>query len=91
MLRERYEQMREQALEWAGTGPPPPGAMRWGMRSWMEAGGQLENATVMSAPAERRSQPDWEFSQMVAVWARVLVWQAERSYGGQREAGEGAV
>ncbi len=86
MLRERYEQMREQALERAGIGLANAGAMRWGMRSWMEAGYQQENSTVMSAPVETRSQPDWEFSQMVAVWASVLVWQAERSYGGQREA-----
>jgi hypothetical protein len=83
--------MREQALERSGIGSPNPGAMRWGMRSWMETGDQQENATVLSAPVEMRSQPDWEFSQMVAVWAGVLVWQAERSYGGQREAGEGAV
>lgn len=86
MLRERYEQMREQALERAGIGPPNAGAMRWGMRSWMEAGDQQEDGIVMSAPVATRSQPDWEFSQMVAVWARVLVGQAERSYGGQREA-----
>ena len=82
--------MREQALERAGIDPANAGAMRWGMRSWMEAGDQQEDATVRSAPIEMRSQPAWEFSQMVAVWARVLVWQAERSYGGQREAGEGA-
>jgi hypothetical protein len=86
MLRERYEQVREQALERAGSGPANTGEIRWGMRSWMEAGSQPENSTVRSAPVETRSQPGWEFSQMVAVWASVLVWQAERSYRGQREA-----
>ena len=86
MLRERYEQMREQALERTGSGTANAGKIRWGMRSWMEAGYQPENSTARSAPVEMHFQPGWEFSQMVAVWATVLVWQAERSYRGQTEA-----
>ena len=86
MLRERYEQMREGALERSAKGAGSDMVMRRGMRSWMEAGRQQDSAAVAPAPAEGRLRPDRDFQQMVAVWASVLVWQAERSYGGQRKA-----
>ena len=86
MLRERYEQMRERALERTAMGAGSDLVMRQGMRSWMEAGWPQESAAVAPAPAERRLRPDQDFQQMVAVWASVLVGQAERSHGGQRKA-----
>jgi hypothetical protein len=63
MLRERYEQMREQALERAGISPPNAGAMRWGMRSWMEAGDQGVTASSRP-PGDAHRELDWEFSQI---------------------------
>ncbi len=84
MLRERYEQIRERALERTSIGSDV--VMRRGMRSWMEAGGREEVAPVAPASHAGRPQPDQAFQQIVAVWASVLVGQAERSYGGQREA-----
>lgn len=84
MLRERYEQMREQALVRVGMGSAI--LMRQGMRSWMEAGGQEDSAEVLTPPPEGRLRPDMDFQQVVAVWAGVLVGQAERSYSGQRKA-----
>lgn len=86
MLRERYEQMRERALERTAMGAGTDLVMRQGMRSWMEAGWQPESAAVAPAPAQRRLRPEQYFQQIVAVWASALVRQAERSYGGQRKA-----
>jgi len=84
MLRERYEQIRERALERTAVGSGSDVVMRWGMRWWMEAGWREE--MVAPAPAEGRLRPERGFQQMAAVWASVLVSQAERSYGGSREA-----
>jgi hypothetical protein len=86
MLRERYEQIRERALERTASGIGSDVAMRRGMRSWMEAGWRQEAIPVAPASQEGRPQPDRVFQQIVAVWASVFVGQAERSYGGQREA-----
>jgi hypothetical protein len=86
MLRERYEQMRERALERSAKGAASDMVMRRGMRSWMEAGRQEERAALAPDPAEWRLRPDQDFQKIVAVWASVLVWQAERSYGGPRKA-----
>jgi hypothetical protein len=86
MLRERYEQMRERALERTALGTGTDMVMRWGMRSWMETGWQEETAVIAPAPADGRLRPEQNFQQMVAVWASVLLWQAERSYGGPRKA-----
>ena len=86
MLRERYEQIRARALERTAIGIGSEVVMRGGMRSWIEAGGREEVALVARASHEGRPQPDQVFQQLVAVWASVLVGQAERSYGGQREA-----
>jgi len=85
MLRERYEQMRERALERTALGTGTDMVMRRGMRSWMEAGWQEETAGLAPAPAEGRLRPEQNFQQIVAVWASVLLWQAERSYGGPRK------
>jgi hypothetical protein len=60
--------------------------MRRGMRSWMEAGGREEVGPVASASPAARPRADQVFQQIVAVWAGLFVRQAERSYGGQREA-----
>lgn len=86
MLRERYEQMRERALARTAMGAGSGLVMHQGMRSWMEAGWQQESVAVAPAPAERRLRPEQYLQQIVAVWASVLVRQAERSYGGQRKA-----
>jgi hypothetical protein len=86
MLRERYEQMRERALERTALGTGSDLVMGRGMRSWMETGWQEETAVIAPAPAGRRLQPEQNFQQIVTVWASVLLWQAERSYGGPRKA-----
>ena len=86
MLRERYEQMRERALERTALGTGADMVMRRGMRSWMEAGWQEQTAVTAPAPADGRLRPEQNFQQIVAVWASVLVGQAERSYGGPRKA-----
>jgi hypothetical protein len=85
MLRERYEQIRKRALERTAIGIGSDVVMRRGMRSWMEASWQEEVASVAPACQEGRPQPDQAFQQLVAVWASVLMGQAERSSGGQRE------
>ena len=76
MLRRRYEQIRTRALERAATGISDT-VMRLGMRSWMEAGCQLETAYAASAPTERGLPQKRSFRQIVAVWANVIVGQAE--------------
>lgn len=86
MLRKRYEQIRERALERTAMGVGSDVVMRRGMRSWMEAGWREEVVPVAPCSPEGRPQSDQAFQQFVAVWASVLMGQAERSYGGQREA-----
>jgi hypothetical protein len=86
MLRQRYEQIRERALQRTAIGSGSEVVMRRGMRSWMEAGGREEAASVVPAAAAERLPPDPALQQIAAVWASVLVSQAERSYGGPREA-----
>jgi hypothetical protein len=86
MLRQRYEQIRERALARTAIGIGSEVAMRRGMRSWMEAGWREEVTSAAPAPHAERPQPDRAFQQIVTVWASVFVGQAERSYGGQREA-----
>ena len=81
MLRKRYEQLRERALERTVISIGSDVVMRRGMRSWMEAGGREEMPAV--APAFPQADP--AFRQIVTVWASALVGRAERSYGGQRE------
>lgn len=85
MLRERYEQIRERAIERTASSMGSNVVMRQGMRSWMEAGGREEIATVAPGFHQGTMQVDPAFRQIVAVWASVLVDQAERSSGGQRE------
>jgi hypothetical protein len=82
ILRERYEQLRQRALERTATGMGSELAMCRGMRSWMEAGWREEMAPVSPAPSGGGLQPDHSFQQMAAVWASVLVGQAERSHRG---------
>ena len=86
MLRQRYEQIRERAIGRTAIGIRNDVVMRRGMRSWMEAGGREEVSPM--APAFPGGGPPVEpaLQQIVAVWAGVLVSQAERSYGGPREA-----
>jgi hypothetical protein len=85
VLRKRYEQLRERALERTATSIGSDVVMGRGMRSWMEAGGREEMPAAVPAFQERRTQVDPVFQQIVTVWASALVGQAERSYGGQRE------
>jgi len=85
MLRKRYEQIRERALERTVISSGSEVLMRRGMRSWMEAGGWEEMAAVGPAFPEGRTQTDPAFRQIVTVWASALIGQAEGSYGGQRE------
>lgn len=84
MLRERYERMRERALIQAdGWGL----TMSEGMRSWIEAGGS-QPGTFLTPARHRQHQPYPErFQQIVALWASVLVSQAERNEDGQRQRG----
>jgi hypothetical protein len=86
MLQQRYEQIRERALQQTAMAIGSEMVMRRGMRSWMEAGWRETTAPVAPASHEARPQPDQAFQQIVAVWASLLVSQAERSYGGQRQA-----
>ena len=86
MLRQRYEQIRERALERTALSISSDVVMRRGMRSWMEAGGREEVSPVAPAFSDGGPQVEPAFQQIVAVWASVFVDQAERSYGGQREA-----
>jgi hypothetical protein len=85
MLRQRYEQIRARALERAAIGISET-VMRLGMRAWMEAGCQAEIVYAAPAPTEGRLPLDGSFRQIVAVWASAIVDQAERSYGGSRQA-----
>lgn len=86
MLRERYEHIRKRALERTALAVGSEVVMRRGMRSWMEAGWRPEVTPEAPAVQEERPQLDQAFQPIVTVWASVFVSQAERSYGGQREA-----
>jgi hypothetical protein len=86
MLRERYEQIRQRALERTAIAMGSGVVIRHGMRSWMETSSWEEAAAGAPALQEGRSPADQSFQQIVAVWASVLVGQAERSCGGQRQA-----
>jgi hypothetical protein len=83
MLRQRYEQVRAQALQRTAVGISDT-RLRVGMRSWMEAGGEAEMTEVapVSTPGTLKSEE--RFREIVAVWAGVLVGQAERSSSEQR-------
>jgi hypothetical protein len=48
----------------------------------MEAGWREEFAPLTPAPSEGRTQPNPGMQQMAALWASVLVGQAERSHRG---------
>lgn len=85
MLRQRYEQIRQRALERTAIAMGSGVVIRHGMRSWMETGSWEEAAGVAPVFQEGRT-PAGSFQQIVAVWASVLVGQAERSCGGQRQA-----
>lgn len=86
MLRARYEQIRQRALERTALAMGSGILIRQGMRSWMEAGAG-ESVAVGTPVSPQGTAPagPW-FPQMVAVWASVLVGQAERSCDGQRQA-----
>jgi len=86
MLRQCYEQIRERALHRTAPSISSDVVMRRGMRSWMEAGGREEVSPATPAFPDGGPQVEPAFQQIVAVWAGVLVGQAERSYGGPREA-----
>jgi hypothetical protein len=83
-LRQRYEQIRARALE--DKGACSGMAMRWGMRSWIEADPQTEMPLITSGPKEQTGPLDHSWREMVVVWASVIVSQAERNYGGQQQA-----
>lgn len=83
MLRQRYEQIRERALQRTAIAIGSDVVMRRGMRSWMETGWRQEVAREAPAFPEETPQLDQAFQQIVAVWASVFVSQAERSYGGR--------
>ena len=87
MLRQRYEQIRQNPLERTAIGMGSDVVIRHGMRSWMETA-SWEEAAAAGTPAFQDGRPpaDPSFQQIVAVWASVFVDQAERSNGGQREA-----
>jgi hypothetical protein len=82
MLRQNYEQLRQKALEQRATGIGSAMVMQRGMRSWMEAGWREEIAPASTTPTERRLEPDHAMEQMAAVWASLLLGQAERSHRG---------
>jgi hypothetical protein len=86
MWRARYEKMRAQVSGRVGSGTGSDIVMRQGMRSWMETGRQQDSPADGPPPAEGHLRPDRNFQQIVAVWAGVLMGQAERSYGAQRKA-----
>ena len=76
--------MRERALTQAGGREL---GMRWGMRSWIEAGGREQAAPVAPTGQERTEPPPEDrWQQIAALWASVFVGQAERSQCGQRQA-----
>lgn len=79
MLRERYEQIRARFLERTAMDVGSDVVMRRGLRSWMEAGSREEIPPRAPSPHAGGLQPDHGFQQMVALWASVLVGQAERS------------
>jgi hypothetical protein len=85
MLRERYEQIRQSALERTAIAMGSGVVIRHGMRSWMETGGE-EVAAVAPIFQEGRPPADEFFQRIVAVWASVLMGQAERSSDEQRQA-----
>jgi hypothetical protein len=86
MLRERYEQIRQRALERTAIAVGSGVVIRHGMRSWMETGFREEAAAGVPVFPEGGPPPDGSFQQIVAVWATVLVGQAERNCDGQRQA-----
>jgi hypothetical protein len=63
MLRERYEQIREQSLERSAIGIGSEVVMRRGMRSWMEADWRQEVGPVAAALPAGGLQPDLVFSR----------------------------
>ena len=77
MLRQRYEQLRQRALEQTGTGIASDVVMRGGMRSWLEAWRE-EIAPAAPTPLAGRRPADPDVRQMAAVWASVFVGRAER-------------
>lgn len=85
MLRARYEQIRQRALERTAMAMGSSVVIRQGMRSWME--GSWEEVAAVTPVFQPGSAPaDPSFPQIVALWASVLVGQAERSCRGQRQA-----
>lgn len=80
--------MRERAWAQAEIGTGSDTLMHQGMRAWMEAGWQQEEiAAAMVAPAPEHPRSDQDDLQPIAVMlAGLLLWQAERNYGGQRKA-----
>ncbi len=75
--------MRERALErTAAIAIGSDVVMCRGMRAWMETDSWKEVAPVAPVFREGSAPPDPFFQQMVAVWASVLVGQAERSCHG---------
>ena len=85
MLRERYEQIRQRALQRNGISIGSEVVMRRGMRSWMEACGREDMSPMAPALPDAGPQVESAYRQIAAVWADVLVGQAERSYGGPRQ------
>lgn len=86
MLRERYEQIRQTALERTAIAMGSGVVIRHGMRSWIETGSWEEMAAVAPVLQDGRPPTDQSFQQIVAVWASALLGQAERNCGGQRQA-----
>lgn len=79
ILRERYEQIRERALEQTANAIGSDVLTRCGMRAWMEADWREQVGPVAPAFPAARPRPDVNFQQIVTVWASVLMGQAERS------------
>ncbi len=79
MLRERYEQIRQRAIQRTGISIGSEVVMRRGMRSWMEACGREDMSPVAPAFPDAGPQVESAYRQIAAVWADVLVGQAERS------------
>ena len=81
--RAQYEQMREQILARVQASSASELLMQQGMRSWIEAGGQMPAKPVPSAEPQKTAT---HWTPIIPIVASLLVRLAERNTNGANHA-----